>query len=151
MGRHVLYSNGKPAIKASKLSYVIVTAKGAKFVRCPEPQCSRLVRVRRNLIEQHEAGEGVHGITDCPRAFQPIDFDITPEQIAELSMGALADAATRRGTRSHLKPRPPVQTALAHMNRDRTPHPEQVAGWSESALSATDLEYANLAMPRRRT
>lgn len=127
-----MYDNGKPAVKASRLDDVLVTERGAKFVRCPNKKCARLCRVRRGLIEQHAPGEGLAGITDCPCAFQRIEFDLDPEQVAELHLGALAEAGARRPTRVHPRPRPAPAPPIAHMKRERTPHRNQTAGWSQA-------------------
>jgi hypothetical protein len=134
-GRFIVYDNGRPALFASQLAYADRVAEGdRKVVGCP--RCSRVVRVRRRMIDQHVIPDDVPGRDpDCSGSFQLIEFDLTQEQCDQrraehAHQREVHGLNLRRGTHVQPRPKPALAPPIAHLRRDRTPRRAQIEGWS---------------------
>jgi hypothetical protein len=130
-----VFDNGKPPLLMSEQPHPVHFEPGdRKSVVCPT--CRTMRFVKQNLIVRHDA---LDGLADCPDSFRRVVFDVSAQQAQVLSAvraaglaAARRQAATRRGTRTQLKPAAPIPAALAHIKRDRTPTRAQIGGWSRA-------------------
>lgn len=103
------HHNGRPALPASSFpaSQLNLRPNETRSIVCPECRTWRVLS--GGVIRPHRTESGVNR---CTGSGQRVYLDIPLAELEERQTIALADAATRRSARTHLKPAPPVATPL---------------------------------------
>ncbi|GAA0968933.1 hypothetical protein [Actinocorallia libanotica] len=108
--------NGRPIILASRLNPADLDLREGwrPLVVCTDCHTWRVIK--RSMVVPHRAEDGK---SRCPGSAQRIRVDITVEDWRPKAIEAVRDAASRRGTKVLVRPKPSPPAAISQMSAAR--------------------------------